>query len=514
MSKKIEAEQGTIQEKEGTSLYGFQDPTGEFPREGYWGESSVNRAARGAGGVGQKQKPNDLTMSAVFSNIDMGLGTATQGDDGTIEFESKTGRSKYPYNKVTETYSGHVIEIDDTEGNERILIRHKVGSGIEMRRDGSIWISAAKPEVGSEGEEGGNKYETVGGDCKIVVEGNTQIAYEGNLDMWVGGNFNLDVGGNQNIKIKGNKTEKVAKDHRHTTSGNSEYTTKKNSKIATMGIATDAVLGDLRKTITKGKHEISAEGAVDVVSDATLLLSGKDEAVMVSTACNISGTTVSALGIKGTFGGDFVDFVGKSYSGPLGPQPASGACFYGSVVGTSLYSVFSQHAGQALRSGTAGSLGPGGWGLPVVPPPIPIPPTAPPPKSPLVGLHLAGGAYAIRTVTIDAGGILKSKILKSESYGGVFDDGEPSTQDARSAMRDGTNKDAISSALAIDGIINVNFGDVIPPAIGRTAGKGRTTQFGTTPLGNTDNGAGKQFTVTKLEEEVERQVFNVGDSDQ
>ena len=310
MSKKTEAEQGTIQENEGTNLYGFQDPTGEFPREGYWGESSINRAARGAGGVGQKEKPNDLTMSAVFPNIDMGLGTATQGEDGTIEFETNTGRSKYPYNKVTETYSGHVIEIDDTEGNERVLIRHRTGSGIEMRKDGSIWISATK-----------DKYETVGADCKIVVEGNTEIAYEGNLDMWVGGNFNLDVGGNQNIKIKGNKNERVAKDHKHRTSGNSEYTTKGNAKISTMGIHTDACLGDLRKTITKGKHEISAEGAIDLVSDTTLLLSGKSEAVMVSTACNISGTTVSAIGMKGSFGGDLCDFFGKSFSGPLGPNP-------------------------------------------------------------------------------------------------------------------------------------------------------------------------------------------------
>ena len=73
-------------------------------------------------------------------------------------------------------------------------------------------------------------------------------------------------------------------------------------------------LGDLRKTITKGKHDISAEGAIDLVSDTTLLLSGQNEAVMVSTACNISGVTVSALGTKGTFGGDAVDFVGKSYS--------------------------------------------------------------------------------------------------------------------------------------------------------------------------------------------------------
>ena len=477
MAKKTEAELGTIAGGEGTNLYGFQDPTGEFPREKYAekNESSINRAARGAGGVSEENIPNDLTISASFPNIDLGL-----EENG----ESVTGRSKYPYNKVQETYSGHVIEIDDTEGNERILIRHRTGSGIEMRKDGTIYISATN-----------DRYETVAGNNKIIVEGNTEIAYEGNVDMWVGGNFNLDIGGNYNIKTKGNKSEKVAKNHKHVTSGNSEYTTKGNSNIATMGVATDACLGDLRKTITKGAQEISAEGKLDVVSDATLLLSGQKEAVMVSQACNISGITVSALGMKGTFGGQTVDFVGKSYSGPLGPQPLSGACFYGSVVGTASGAINAHTAVMATRAASASSLGAGGFGLPPVPPaPVPIPPSGPPPIAPIVGLHLAGGAYAIRTVTIDAGGVLKSKILNHESYGGVFNDGEPSTEEARQALRDPANKENLAGDMAVDGIISDDYDNSVPDKIGRTSGTGTQNTFGTKPVGNTNEGAGKKYT--------------------
>ena len=115
MAKKTEVEQGVVSEGEGTNLYGFQDPTGEFPREKYYkeNESSINRAARGAGGVSDDNKPNDLDISAAFEQIDLGL---------EVDGKSVTGRSKYPYNKVTETYSGHVIEIDDTEGTERGLV--------------------------------------------------------------------------------------------------------------------------------------------------------------------------------------------------------------------------------------------------------------------------------------------------------------------------------------------------------------------------------------------------------
>ena len=126
---------------------------------------------------------------------------------------------------------------------------------------------------------------------------------------------------------------------------------------------------------------------------------------------------------------------------------------------------------------------------------MPIPPSAPPPISPIVGLHLAGGAYAIRTVTIDAGGVLKSKILNHESYGGVFNDGEPSTEEARQAMRDPANKENLAGDMAVDGIISDGYDDAVPPAVGRTSGKGTKTEFGTKAVGNTTENAGKKYTV-------------------
>lgn len=49
----------------------------------------------------------------------------------------------YPDNKVTQTKSGHVIEIDDTAGAERIHIHHKSGSYVEFHPDGSVVIKTA-----------------------------------------------------------------------------------------------------------------------------------------------------------------------------------------------------------------------------------------------------------------------------------------------------------------------------------------------------------------------------------
>jgi len=49
----------------------------------------------------------------------------------------------YPNNKVTQTTSGHVIEIDDTPNGERIHIHHKSGSFVEFHPDGSVVVKTA-----------------------------------------------------------------------------------------------------------------------------------------------------------------------------------------------------------------------------------------------------------------------------------------------------------------------------------------------------------------------------------
>ena len=48
--------------------------------------------------------------------------------------------ARYPFNRVNQTESGHVIEIDDTPNGERINIQHMSGSFIEMHPDGPIRI--------------------------------------------------------------------------------------------------------------------------------------------------------------------------------------------------------------------------------------------------------------------------------------------------------------------------------------------------------------------------------------
>ena len=46
-------------------------------------------------------------------------------------------------NKVYQSKAGHLIEIDNSEGSERISIKHKTGSKIVFNSDGTVSIIAS-----------------------------------------------------------------------------------------------------------------------------------------------------------------------------------------------------------------------------------------------------------------------------------------------------------------------------------------------------------------------------------
>jgi len=87
---------------------------------------------------------------------------------GSVEPDSPYS-AVYPYNRVITTKSGHVIELDDTEGAERIHIYHKSGAYIEIDKDGKLVI---KTPADSFDITGGAKSITVTGDCRMEVGGN------------------------------------------------------------------------------------------------------------------------------------------------------------------------------------------------------------------------------------------------------------------------------------------------------------------------------------------------------
>lgn len=98
-----------------------------------------------------------------------------------VNFEqSPAYNAKYPYNKVIESESGHVLELDDTTDFERVHLYHKNGSNIEMRPDGSV-----QQKIMKNGTRNimGNDVKYVKGDSVYFIDGDLTYIVKGEINF-------------------------------------------------------------------------------------------------------------------------------------------------------------------------------------------------------------------------------------------------------------------------------------------------------------------------------------------
>jgi len=111
--------------------------------------------------------------------------------------------AEYPYNRVIETGSGHVFELDDTPGGERIMIYHRNGSYIQMSP--TTTTIKTPNDMYSVNEKnyhmyvGGTNVVTIDGDCHVLVKGNKVEEIMGNYQQIIHGNHEVAVAGQMNL---------------------------------------------------------------------------------------------------------------------------------------------------------------------------------------------------------------------------------------------------------------------------------------------------------------------------
>ena len=179
-----------------------------YPKESYIGssdepQSDVNKLARGDGTYDKTVWPNsyignhDGFFSEVANLFDIPL---TMYDAkllaaGNNEDRSSWVKPKYPFNHVYESESGHVIEIDDTPGYERINLFHRSGARIEINNEGEIHILAAEGQdlnlqaanVAIQGDGSGTV--SINAECEvnILAKENCTLTSEGPLTTFAKG---------------------------------------------------------------------------------------------------------------------------------------------------------------------------------------------------------------------------------------------------------------------------------------------------------------------------------------
>jgi len=109
--------------------------------------------------------------------------------------------ARYPYNHVRETESGHLFEVDDTPGAERIKESHRSGTYYEVFPDGSKVEKIVR-----------DNFTVIVGHDKVNIQGSATVTIEGDCNFYTKGNFTQQVDGDYNLLVKGKHTVQVADD--------------------------------------------------------------------------------------------------------------------------------------------------------------------------------------------------------------------------------------------------------------------------------------------------------------
>ena len=165
------------QEKLVTLKQGFIDPEANYPTKEYAGQSETNKLAQGDVRGTVVQAKNSSRM----------LGAKLPGGEAWDQPESPY-KGEYPYNKVTQTEGGHILEMDDTPGAERIHLYHKSGTFVEIDVNGSVVMRTK-----------GSKYEIIDRNGKIAIRGSADISVNGACNIFVGNDANIEVEGDTNL---------------------------------------------------------------------------------------------------------------------------------------------------------------------------------------------------------------------------------------------------------------------------------------------------------------------------
>lgn len=400
---------GPVTLEQGIETDIFSDPTGVYPELSNWYSTSIPRVSFGGAYTA-------LSLGGGFNNTELTSNTPIP--------------SMRTRNRATVTASGHSFELDDTPGNERIILKHNTGNGIEIKPDGSMIIAAGKQVI------------SVTKDQNIIIEGNATIIYGGNVDMQVAGDYNLSVAGNYNLSVGENRNENVDGSYRTTVEGNTGHIVKGNKSDTILGTLTSTTLGD-NNMITKGVARYSSEGNLKISSGADTQISGKNNLFQSATNMNIAAADLSVFGSTGTIGGTEIVYYGK---GGTFVEGVTAPTFTGNLQGKANFAAEADHA-----QGADVAAGPGNTSPSFITA-VATPTTAAPDAS-ILNSYLNNTAYGAVDVKVDIGNHFLNALNRSDATGGL------STRDLSTTE--------IRSLLRTEGVRNIT------PFIGNSVASGR-----------------------------------------
>lgn len=287
---------------------GFNDPNGKYPgtithSNHTIEESDVSRLAQG------QTSETHLSLQKRRANVWEKIPTATKPNLSTVSTTSKAETlstfsepdpkglkvdtspytsAEYPYNHVYESESGHITEIDDTPGGERLYRQHKSGTYEEIVADGTKTVKVF-----------GDNYELTAGANNVFVKGNINLTCSGTKRERIDGDYILEVGGDFTRKIHKNEQVKIGA----TGGGNLEEEiignhgfNIANAMSGAIGVTGTGTAKDCDITIG-GKETRSIGGTYDITAkDSASFVSLND--VLVGAGNNVTVSSVASASIS------------------------------------------------------------------------------------------------------------------------------------------------------------------------------------------------------------------------
>jgi hypothetical protein len=325
-----------------------------YPDQNYLGEPTTPRSARGAFGVagliglytgnGILQEKEKWRL-AFSSNIRR----AKASDASTWEEPASDYATRYPYNHVHQTESGHLFEIDDTPGAERLHRYHRMGTFEEIGALGQRITKIANQDFKFCMS---NYYEQVHGDYLLNVSNDLDIVSTGyyhntgTMDMNSSGGVSIAgsdqtyIGGKGGVTIDAGSGPVVMRGssfHQEIVSAENTVKTKGNSSTETGG--SHSIKGGSLNFASLGGASVSAGGAMTVISD------------------NVQESCMNLAGIAGAPARSFKATNGNIDFETLLPSPVMGAFNFNAGLAGLLGSISMDFLGQiSLNMGPKGSV--------------------------------------------------------------------------------------------------------------------------------------------------------------
>mgnify|MGYP000049345889 FL=1 len=264
---------------------GFNDLNGVFPIESYVGEPDTPRLARGS-----ESNIDPHVLEKIFTRVtniptavapsvgnmtDKSSATYTSGRISWSEPNPRYGGqttgsypisvgTTYPYNTVTQTQFGHVQEVDDTPGAQRLHWYHSSGTFTEIQPDGAKVSKIV-----------GDGYEIYAQDDNVYVKGSVNMTVVGDVKLMTKRNFYHEVGGDYFLSVTGDMVTKVGRSEIKEV-GRNKSTNVGADRTENVGSAGISKIGKDNSVFVGGKNELTVtkDNSRIVLSNEAIAISG------------------------------------------------------------------------------------------------------------------------------------------------------------------------------------------------------------------------------------------------